>query len=92
MPEPQDIVELDLHGYTLFDAEVEICETLEEAWNLDKERVLLIHGFHGGSAIKDFIWREGGLRKSLRIHYPALPLVRLLAHDPGSTFVIFERE
>jgi len=92
MPELQDVVELDLHGYTLLEAEVEICETLEEAWNLDKKKVLLIHGFHGGSAIKDFIWREGGLRKRLKIYYPALPAVYLLPHDPGSTFVIFENE
>ena len=85
------IREVDLHNHRLFEAEIAICEELEEAWHNDEEGVLFIHGYHNGIAIKSFIRRQGGLRNKLKRDFPDLPEVELEEHDAGSTYAIFKR-
>jgi len=84
--------EVDLHGLRLFEAELVICEALEEAWYSDESRVLLIHGYKGGTDIKRFIWREGGLRKKLKTSFGDLPGIELQARGTGSSCVVFLEE
>ena len=83
------IREIDLHDHRLFEAEVVICNELEEAWYNDEEGVLLIHGYHNGIAIKSFIWQQSGLRKKLKRDFPDLPEVELEEQNAGSTYVVF---
>ena len=80
--------EVDLHNMTLFDAEMEICENIEESWYAGKRVLLLIHGYNNGVAIRDFIRNAGRLGKKLKHDYPYLPEVDIVVRDYGSTYVI----
>ena len=80
--------EVDLHNMTLFDAEMEICENIEESWYAGKRVLLLIHGYNNGVAIRDFIRNAGRLRKKLKHDYSYLPEVQIVVQDHGSTYVI----
>jgi len=92
MTNSSNIREVDLHDHRLFEAEITICEELEEAWHNDEEGVLLIHGYHNGTAIKSFIRRQEGLRNKLKRNYPNLPVVELEEQDAGSTYVVFKED
>lgn len=64
------IVELDIHGMTQYQAKVCIDACLRRV-KRDVYRIRVIHGFHGGTALKDMIRREYGGRhaKVLRIEF-----------------------
>jgi len=83
--------EVDLHGMRLYEAETLICETLEEAWYNGEPCVLFVHGFKGGTAIRDFIRKEKGLRAKLKRFFSRLPDVELRSGDRGSTYVLFRK-
>ncbi len=51
------IVELDLHGKTVYQAGVAIDAALRRAGK-GTYRIRLIHGFHGGTALRDMIRGE----------------------------------
>ena len=57
--ELQAIIDLDLHGLTRDQAQEKIENTLRNAGS-GVYRIRCIHGFHGGTAIKDMIRREFG--------------------------------
>lgn len=51
------IVELDLHGKTVYQARVAIDAALRRAGK-GTYRIRVIHGFHGGTALRDMIRAE----------------------------------
>ena len=51
MNEP--IIELDVHGMTLYQAQIAIDAALKRAGGTYRIRV--IHGFHGGTALRDMV-------------------------------------
>ena len=51
------IVELDLHGRTVYQARVAIDAALRRAGR-GTYRIRVIHGFHGGTALRDMIRSE----------------------------------
>ena len=51
------IVELDLHGKNTYQAKVAIDAALRRAKS-GTYRIRLIHGYHGGTALRDMIRRE----------------------------------
>lgn len=81
-------VEVDLHNLRLYDAEIRICDAIEEAWCCDQNCLLLIHGYNNGVAIKDFIYSPGGLRKKMKRDYPEIPGIEVVRCDHGSTYVV----
>ncbi len=83
-----DPIEVDLHGLRLYDAEIEICNAIEEAWCNDNKCLLLIHGYNNGVAIRDFIRSEGGLRKQITRNFPEVPTLEIVPCDYGSTYVL----
>ncbi len=85
-----DAIEVDLHNLRLYDAEVEICAAIEEAWFNGKQCLLLIHGYNNGVAIREFIRRRGGLRKQMARNYPEIPELEIRPRDHGSTFVVIQ--
>ena len=85
----ENVAEVDLHDKRLFDAELNICDAIEEAWYCGKECLLLIHGYNNGVAIRNYIRINGGLRKQLIRNYPELPDIRVIPKDHGSTYVKF---
>ena len=82
-----DPIEVDLHNMRLFEAEVEICAAIEEAWFCGKNSLLLIHGFNNGVAIKEFILNPGGLSKQMKRNFPEVPELEIIRRDQGSTIV-----
>lgn len=68
------IKEIDLHGKTIYQAEIAIEAALRRSWGLYTIR--LIHGYHSGTALRDFI----------RETYASDPrIVRLGINNPGIT-------
>ncbi|MBQ1675713.1 MAG: Smr/MutS family protein [Oscillospiraceae bacterium] len=55
------IVELDLHGKTVYQARIAIDAALRRAGR-GVYRIRLIHGCHGGTALRDMIRSEYALR------------------------------
>lgn len=55
------IVELDLHGKTVYQARISIDAALRRAGR-GVYRIRLIHGCHGGTALRDMIRSEYALR------------------------------
>ncbi len=51
------IVELDLHGKTVYQARVAIDAALRRAGK-GTYRIRIIHGFHGGTALRDMVRSE----------------------------------
>lgn len=63
----QGIVEIDLHGMTQVQARVAVEAALRRA-SRATYRLRLIHGYHGGTALRDMLRREfAGHKKVLRI-------------------------
>jgi hypothetical protein len=60
------IVELDLHGYTADQAQVEIDRALSLA-GPGTYKIKCIHGFNHGTAIKNMIYREFGHGLSTKV-------------------------
>jgi len=81
--------EIDLHGMRHLDAEMKVCEVLEEAWAAGEGAVLFVHGYHGGVALRNYIRGNGGLRSWWYYHFPDLPPLKIVAKDKGSTYVMF---
>ena len=76
MNEP--IIELDVHGMTLYQAQIAIDAALRRAGNIYRLRV--IHGYRGGTALRD----------GIRGRYAAHPKVKRveLGLNPGQTDLV----
>ena len=72
------IVELDVHGMTLFQAQTAIDAALRRAKGAYRIRV--IHGYHGGTALRD------GIRSRYGKHPQVLRLE--LGLNPGETDLV----
>ena len=53
------IVEVDLHGKNVYQAKVTLDACLRRA-SAGTYRIRCIHGFHGGTALRDMVRREYG--------------------------------
>ncbi|MEY8386393.1 Smr/MutS family protein [Oscillospiraceae bacterium 38-13] len=73
------VVTVDLHGKNTYQAKITVDALLRRAGG-GTYRLRLIHGFHGGTALRDFI----------RETYSAHPKVRRLALSPdgGATELV----
>lgn len=73
------ILTLDLHGKNTYQAKVAVDALLRRAGS-GIYRIRLIHGYHGGTALREF----------LRSEYTRHPKVKRLAHAPdgGATELV----
>ena len=71
------IVELDLHGKTVYQARVAIDAALRRAGK-GTYRIRVVHGFHGGTALRDMI----------RAEYAGRALRLETGIDPGVTDLV----
>ena len=53
------VVELDLHGMNTYQAQIAVDAALRRAGN-GTYRLRLIHGYRGGTAIRDMLWLTYG--------------------------------
>ena len=56
------VVELDLHGMNTYQAQIAVDAALRRAGN-GTYRLRLIHGYRGGTAIRDMLWLTYGQRQ-----------------------------
>ena len=82
--------EIDFHNYRLLEAELKVCDSLEEAWCAGEDGLLFIHGYHNGVAIKSYIRGRKGLQAKWRKDFPDLPQLEVIPKDQGCTWVRFE--
>ena len=73
------ILELDLHGMNTYQAKIAIDSQLKRA-KQGVYRIRLIHGYHGGTALRDMI------RETYR-HHPRVLRVEL-GLNPGETELV----
>ena len=73
------ILELDLHGKNTYQAKVELEAALRRA-GAGTYRIRIIHGYHGGTVLRDMVRRE----------YGAHPRVKRVegGFDPGITDLV----
>jgi len=50
------IVVLDLHGYNLYQAKIAIDAALKKSRGV--YRIRIVHGYHGGTAIRDMVRKD----------------------------------
>lgn len=71
------IVELDLHGMNTYQAQIAIDAALRRASGT--YRLRLIHGYRGGTAIRDMLWttytHRGQVKRLVTIHDGVTDLV-----------------
>ena len=58
-------VELDLHGMNTYQAQIAVDAALRRAGN-GTYRLRLIHGYRGGTAIRDMLWLTYGRRSQVK--------------------------
>ena len=79
--------EIDLHGHTLFAAKTAVVEHIGNAYNMDENGLVFIHGHNGGTAIRNYI-RSSALVKDLAKDGLNV-IMRLDTSKPGSTVIHF---
>ena len=74
----ESIIELDVHGMTIYQAQIAIDAALRRAGGAYRLRV--VHGYHGGTALRD----------GIRARYAAHPKVLRveLGLNPGQTDLV----
>ena len=73
------ILTLDLHGCTVYQAKIAIDAQLKRA-RAGTYRIRLIHGCHGGTALRDFVRAEYA-------HHPKVKRI-ILSPDGGATELV----
>ena len=77
-PMTESIIELDVHGMTLYQAKVVIDSKLRRS--AGAYRIRVIHGYHGGTSLRD------GIRKEYAKHPKVLRIE--LGLNPGETDLV----
>ena len=85
-------MKVDLHGLLLSEAKLKAQVAVGEAWTNAVSSIELIHGYNLGTAIKDYIQQDNGLRKDMEIVYPEIATMKLADKGLGSTIVRFKRD
>jgi len=73
-------MDLDLHGYELWEALEEILYKLEECRVMGIREISIIHGYHGRKVLKRYIQSEGFLKEMAR---EGFQLERKTSPNPG---------
>ncbi|MBD3216058.1 MAG: hypothetical protein GF311_25825 [Candidatus Lokiarchaeota archaeon] len=75
-------MEIDIHGLHLWEAIDEILYFLEECRVKDIKEITIIHGFHHGRILKDYIQSDGFIRE---IKKAGFRLKRKMTKNQGET-------
>jgi len=82
---------IDLHGLPLSEAKIKSQISVAEAWSTSNSSIELIHGYHLGNVIKDYIQDEDGLRRDIENIYPEVSILKLKDKGLGATVISFRR-
>ena len=83
---------IDLHGLNLFDARMEACWALCEAFLCGNSGVRFIHGNNRGTAIQRYLRERKGVEADIRQRYPELPPLDIEPLGAGTTRIHFRKE
>ena len=75
-------MEIDLHGFELADAIIEINYALKESSNNDEKVIIFIHGYHSGSILQGYIRSPKFLKQMKKNGYV---LKRMKSPNQGTT-------
>ena len=75
-------MEIDVHGYKLWDAIEEIIFSLEEARSKSISEIKIIHGYKHGKVIKDYIRSEGFIKE---LEHQGFKLRLVQIDNPGTS-------
>ena len=78
---------VDLHGLPLSEAKLRAQIAIGEAWTDAISSIELIHGHNLGTAIKDYIQQENGLRKDIEMIYPEIPRLKFTDNGLGLSLI-----
>ena len=76
-----NIVELDVHNKTLEEARSELLYALDLV-DIDVDAILVVHGFHKGTVIKDYVRKKFSDRRVIKKVNP----------DAGATLLILSED
>ena len=65
---------------------------MAEAWSNSNSSIELIHGYHLGNVIKDYIQSKDGLRKDIESIYPEVSVLKLKDKGLGATIISFRQD
>ncbi len=82
-------LQFDYHDLSLYDARDKMCDDIIEAYEIGEKEVQLIHGYHKGLSIKNYIWSQDGLQKDLKIIKPEIRIHKSKGENKGVTRIIF---
>ena len=77
-------VEIDLHGLTLFEVQVELIDKIIDLYYGGHGAIRLIHGYHHGQTIKQYIYKS--LMIDFKKIYPKYQVI-LKKENLGSTII-----
>jgi len=83
---------IDLHGLPLSEAKIKSQISVAEAWSKSISSIELIHGYHLGNVIKDYIQDEYGLRRDIGSIYPEISVLKLKDKGLGATIIRFRQD
>ncbi len=76
-----NIIELDVHNKTLEEARSELLYALDLV-DVDVDAILVVHGFHKGTVIKDFIRKKFNDRR----------VIKKVNSDAGATLLLLSED
>ena len=82
---------IDLHGLPLSEAKMKSQISVAEAWSTSNSLIELIHGYHLGNVITDYIQDEDGLRRDIENIYPEVSILKLKDKGLGARVISFRR-
>ena len=81
---------IDLHGMHRWRAKKVLIGRIFSLIAQGKQSLLVIHGYHHGTVLRDYI-RGGRFLRDLRREYPLFPQLRFIGYQPGATKIYIER-
>jgi len=82
-------VKLDLHGMNRWKARKALFRRILQLLVSGKKDLLVIHGYHHGTVLRDYI-RDGRFLRDLHTEYPLLPPVKIVPYQPGATKILIQ--
>jgi dsDNA-specific endonuclease/ATPase MutS2 len=79
-------IQIDLHGMKFLQAKTELLDSLEGYCQAGYFTFKIIHGFHGGQVLRNYV--RTSLKKDFELTYPQYSLTQLISEKGSTTIII----